>query len=207
MALLPGSPAIDAGDNTHCPATDQRDIARPQGAKCDIGAFEVVEYTISGNAGVAGATLSYTNGKPKTATADGSGNYSITIPINWSGTVTSSDVGYTFSPVNRTYTNITSSLTGQNYTATKIFQISGHAGVAGAALNYTGGFTVADGSGNYTITVPSNWSGTVTPSMGCYNFSPTNRPYTTILADQTGQDYTATAITPCWSIYLPVVIR
>lgn len=40
MALLPGSPAIDAGTNSGCPATDQRGVHRPQGAACDIGAFE-----------------------------------------------------------------------------------------------------------------------------------------------------------------------
>ena len=40
MALLPDSPAIDAGDNDTCEITDQRGIARPQGANCDIGAFE-----------------------------------------------------------------------------------------------------------------------------------------------------------------------
>lgn len=39
-ALLPGSPAINAGDNTDCPAADQRGVARPQGLICDIGAFE-----------------------------------------------------------------------------------------------------------------------------------------------------------------------
>ena len=42
-ALLGGSPAIDAG-SPDCPppATDQRGVARPQGAACDIGAFELV---------------------------------------------------------------------------------------------------------------------------------------------------------------------
>ena len=40
MALLSGSPAIDAALNTACPPTDQRGSARPQGAGCDIGAFE-----------------------------------------------------------------------------------------------------------------------------------------------------------------------
>ena len=47
-ALLAGSPAIDArnpaapgsGGNA-CEATDQRGVARPQGAACDIGAFEL----------------------------------------------------------------------------------------------------------------------------------------------------------------------
>jgi hypothetical protein len=42
QALLPGSPAIDAGDPITCPATDQRGISRPQGAACDIGAYELV---------------------------------------------------------------------------------------------------------------------------------------------------------------------
>jgi len=39
-ALLEGSPAIDAGDDVNCPATDQRGTTRPQRSGCDIGAFE-----------------------------------------------------------------------------------------------------------------------------------------------------------------------
>lgn len=39
-ALMPGSPAIDAGYTITCPAMDQRNVARPYGAACDIGAFE-----------------------------------------------------------------------------------------------------------------------------------------------------------------------
>lgn len=45
-ALSAGSPAIDAADNTGCPATDQRGVVRPVDgngdtvAVCDIGAFE-----------------------------------------------------------------------------------------------------------------------------------------------------------------------
>ena len=42
MALLPGSPAIDAGDAASCPATDQRGVSRPQGSGCDIGAYEYI---------------------------------------------------------------------------------------------------------------------------------------------------------------------
>ncbi len=46
-----------------------------------------ITFIISGTAGVGGATISYTDGTPKTATTDGSGNYSLTVPYNWSGTV------------------------------------------------------------------------------------------------------------------------
>jgi CSLREA domain-containing protein len=44
--LVPGSPAIDAGDNGHCPDTDQRGAPRPTDGNgdgsfgCDIGAYE-----------------------------------------------------------------------------------------------------------------------------------------------------------------------
>jgi hypothetical protein len=45
MALLPGSQAIDAGDDTTCNGAtvnhvDQRGAYRPIGAHCDIGAYE-----------------------------------------------------------------------------------------------------------------------------------------------------------------------
>jgi hypothetical protein len=39
-ALLLGSPAIDAADPSDSTLTDQRGVARPQGAASDIGAFE-----------------------------------------------------------------------------------------------------------------------------------------------------------------------
>ena len=47
LALLPGSAAIDAADDAICAAApvnnlDQRGITRPQGAHCDIGAYEAL---------------------------------------------------------------------------------------------------------------------------------------------------------------------
>jgi CSLREA domain-containing protein len=41
QALLTGSPALDSADPASCPATDQRRVTRPQGAGCDIGAYEL----------------------------------------------------------------------------------------------------------------------------------------------------------------------
>jgi hypothetical protein len=94
---------------------------------CNIGAsnatisFDICAvsgFTISGNAGVGGATLSYTDGTLKTSTANDSGLYSFRVPSGWSGTVTPSKPGYTFSPVNRAYTNVLANQAGQDYTAT-----------------------------------------------------------------------------------------
>ena len=39
--LVTGSPAINAGDNAHCPSTDFRGLSRPQNGTCEIGAFEI----------------------------------------------------------------------------------------------------------------------------------------------------------------------
>jgi hypothetical protein len=42
-ALLPGSPALDAGDPALAGSIDQRGVARPQGPRVDIGAVEIVQ--------------------------------------------------------------------------------------------------------------------------------------------------------------------
>jgi hypothetical protein len=45
MALGAGSAALDAADTATCAAKDQRGVARPQGGKCDMGAYEVKALT------------------------------------------------------------------------------------------------------------------------------------------------------------------
>lgn len=42
-----GAPSIDAGAASVCPAVDARGVSRPQGAACDIGAYEFVPTTTS----------------------------------------------------------------------------------------------------------------------------------------------------------------
>jgi hypothetical protein len=44
MALNVGSSAIDTGNDATCASTDQRGVTRPQGAHCDMGAYEWVDY-------------------------------------------------------------------------------------------------------------------------------------------------------------------
>jgi CSLREA domain-containing protein len=50
-ALGAGSAAIDLGDDSNCPATDQRGVARPYGVHCDIGAYEIENQPPVANAG------------------------------------------------------------------------------------------------------------------------------------------------------------
>lgn len=53
-ALAPGSPALDAVPQTasdHCATNDQREVTRPRGPACDIGAYEAREPTaVTGDA-------------------------------------------------------------------------------------------------------------------------------------------------------------
>jgi hypothetical protein len=73
--------------------------------------------------------------------------------------------------------------------------ISGSVGTGGATLSYTDGTAKAitsEADGSYSILVSNNWSGTVTPTHPCYTFSPTNRPYSNVNADQFGQNYAPT---------------
>ncbi len=78
MALQNTSPAVGAGNNATCPATDQRGVARPQGASCDIGAFELV-LALALRPGFAGA------GEPGlTLTVTGAG-FSAASKVLWGG--------------------------------------------------------------------------------------------------------------------------
>jgi hypothetical protein len=87
--------------------------------------------------------------------------------------------------------------TGSGAVAGYNVTISGSSGLAGAVLTYGNGERVtADSAGHYSITVPYGWTGTVTPAMAGYVFTPVNRRYTGISADQAGQDYTAALAPP-----------
>ncbi|MBK9924363.1 MAG: hypothetical protein IPP66_03645 [Anaerolineales bacterium] len=150
---------------------------------------------ISGNAGAPGVTLSYVDGTAKTVVSQGDGSYTITVPSGWSGTVTPSKAGYIFSPLNRSYSNVTTNQTAQNYIATFMYTISGNVGVGGVTLSYTDGgakTVTSKGDGSYTITVPGGWSGTVTPTSTCHTFAPLNLSYSNLGANTSGQNYTST---------------
>jgi CSLREA domain-containing protein len=74
MALLAGSPAIDAGTDAGCPATDQRGRPRPQGAHCDIGSYEAPTVTPFRSSGAAdGSVLESSETSNQGGTVDAAG--------------------------------------------------------------------------------------------------------------------------------------
>jgi hypothetical protein len=76
-----------------------------------------VTYHISGNAGIAGATLSYTGGSTTAAT---DGSYSFTVNSGWNGMVIPSKSGVTFAPDHRYYSNVMIDQVSQNYYPTPV---------------------------------------------------------------------------------------
>jgi CSLREA domain-containing protein len=80
IALLPGSPAINAGTASGAPATDQRGIARPQLGTVDIGAFESRGFTLAlagGNNQSAFVNTAFANPLAVSVTANSAGE-----PVN-----------------------------------------------------------------------------------------------------------------------------
>jgi|GEM_PF-3094157 len=60
---------------------------------------------------------------------------------------------------------------------------------------------ITDASGVYSGAVTSGYTGTITPVLAGYTFIPASRAYTNVTANQTGQDYAATAVpTPIISL-------
>jgi len=78
--------------------------------------WRTVPMLISGNVGTPGVTLSYNEGILKTVTSLTDGSYSLPVSYQWSGTVTPSHSCFTFSPASKSYSDVTSNKTGQNYT-------------------------------------------------------------------------------------------
>ena len=87
--------------------------ARPSDSHLNSGPASV-RPAISGNAGIAGATITYIGGS---TIANAAGDYSFTVALGWVGTVTPSLTGYTFSPAYRIYVNVQHNQTAQNFMA------------------------------------------------------------------------------------------
>ncbi len=139
QALLAGSPAVDAGNPTGCTdqnnnllATDQRGISRPQGARCDIGAFE-----LEGGAGPAPANDNFANPEAITALP-----FSAIVDITWAGIESgepqncessAKTVWYSFTPSTNVAVKVDMDGSSFNDTIFNIYQDAG-AGLTGLSF-------------------------------------------------------------------------
>jgi len=165
----------------------------------NIQTFTISGYVrTSAGVGISGVTL---GGFPSSITTNSSGNYSATVNYGWSGMVTPTLTGYSFVAASTSYSNVTSDQT-TNYTGTTVqtYVISGYvktpagAGINGVIMNGFPSIVTTSGGGNYSATVNSGWSGTVTPVLTGYTFVSASTSYENIASDQT-TNYTGTIFT------------
>lgn len=154
----------------------------------------------SGGAGISEVIMSGLPGDPIT---NSSGYYSTEVSYSWSGTVTPQRAGYTFTPSSRSYNNVTSNQSNQNYTGAPItptisgyVRTSGGAGISGVVMSGLPGNPSSDASGYYSGTVSYDWSGIVTPEKECYTFNPPSRNYSNVTSDLTNQNYVGETLLP-----------
>ncbi len=91
---------------------------------------------------------------------------------------------------------------GNTYSISGTVTTSG-VGLSGVTITLTGtgtGYATTDAYGNYTLTGISNGTYSVTPSKSGYTFSPGSTSVTLNGVNQTGKNFTATAISSTYSI-------
>jgi hypothetical protein len=137
-------------------------------------------------------------GLPGSTSTDVNGYYSATVNSGWSGTVTPTKSGYTFSPTSVTYSNVTlnqvTDYTGSQqitHTISGYVRSAGGAGIGGVVLNGLPANPTTDQAGYYSAIVSSGWSGTGTPTKSGFSFVPTATTYVNVGANL-ASDYTGT---------------
>lgn len=154
---------------------------------------------ISGQVTAAGAALpgvviAFSNGGGSVV-SDASGNYTLTVPKGWTGVATPTKAGYSFAPTLRSYTSVQVDQPNQAFVGTAVVIISGKVAsgvtpLAGVTMTFSTGQVVpTDINGNYTITLPSPYSGTLTPTKTGYAFTPVSLSFANVTTDQPNQNF------------------
>jgi hypothetical protein len=128
IPLRLGSSAINAGSDAVCPATDQRGFARPQGAHCDIGAYEI------------GFSLTKTGGDQQTTPLGMAFAQPLSVTLSENG-------GSVLPSVTLTFTTPTSGASAALSSLTATTDSSGRASVTATANAILGSYPV-------TVTTP-----------------------------------------------------
>ena len=165
----------------------------------DFEAYPI--YTISGRITENGSPLQgiemrgITGIRPET---DSNGEYEVSLPFGWSGTITPYSRAFSFSPERREYVDLSDSLDNQNFSAElNTYIVSGsirdlNTGtmVDDVLLDGFPGVIITNAGGFYSVELDHGWSGTVYPVKPGFNFEPLNREYTRLSSDRS-HDYDA----------------
>ena len=180
---------VDAGGNyTVTPAKTHYTFTPASQSITDLSGNVTVNFTpvrnthtISGNAGVAGVTITISGSTGATAVTDASGAYSVTVNGGGNYTVTASKRHYTFSPNSRSFTDLSGNVTADFVPTIERYAISGSAGISGVVISISGSAAasaVTNASGAYSVTVNAGGNYTVTPSKTHYTFTPASQSIT-----------------------------
>jgi hypothetical protein len=141
------------------------------------------------------------------ARTDASGRYSIKISKGYSGALSASSPGVTFTPSARELSNVASSVTGLDFagkrspTTPQMVTVSGRVlGTSGGAPNIAiefsngGGVVVTGTEGSYSIQLRFGYTGVATP-WGA-RVVPSSRSYSALQIDRSGEDFVITDVEP-----------
>ena len=130
------------------------------------------------------------------------GSYQVEVLDGWSGWLSASSEGYTFTPDTIWFESVDASAVDQDFVAHYI----GNYIIAGSVLSEEGepvsqvllkGFSeevLTDEEGNYTTQVPYDWEGTVVPEREGFTFDPESVAYTSIGEDLLAENFTAVRV-------------
>jgi len=154
---------------------------------------EPMMLLIAGSVGVEGVVM---EGLPNNPVSMKDGNYSVKVQYGWNGTVTPKMEGYEFNPAYTDYSNVTETMSNQDYFAEALtYVISGTTGMTGVQMKGLPGDPITDENGYYTATVEYGFSKTVEPTLDGYTFTPASKIYTKVNSDRLNENYSGEMIT------------
>jgi hypothetical protein len=151
---------------------------------------------------IEGVKVNFSNNGGYTYTSS-NGYYEKALPQGWSGTATPTYSGISFSPSQRSYSNLNSTQVDQNYYSSNSCTVSGYikkpngqplSGIAVKFYSGTGSCisfqTTTNSSGYYSVSIKAGWTGYSKAVQSGYTFTPTSRSYTRITSNKSNQDFT-----------------
>lgn len=173
-------------------------------------------YTISGrfsdagNNSIAGVSLTLAGTASSltsaNTTTDAGGNYSFNVPAGGNYTITPAKADYTFNPASKTFNALSAAKTGENFTGTLAYTISGTVSalgggsLSGVTVSLSGagiGTQTTNAQGEFTFTnLAPGGTYTVTPALNNFTFNPQSRTYGNLSASQTAVSFEAVSTEP-----------